>query len=139
MKRLNWSILAVMMAFVPALALAQTTTKDVSKKTEEAWDDVKSYTVDRKNDAVALGKKLVRDTDREIKELDRKAAKASDEAKAQIRSDMKVLRAKRAAAAKKLDEMGKASAEAWDNAKNGFADAYRDLHQAYSRAVEKLK
>jgi len=83
--------------------------------------------------------KLVRDTDRELKQLDRKAAKASDEAKAQIRSDMKELRAKRAEAAKKLDEMGKASAGAWENAKNGFADAYKDLHQAYARAVEKLK
>jgi hypothetical protein len=35
--------------------------------------------------------------------------------------------------------MGKASASAWDSAKDGFADAYKDLHQAYDKAVKKLK
>ena len=42
-------------------ALAQTTAKDVSKKTGEAVDTLKSYTVDKKNDAVAYGKKMLRD------------------------------------------------------------------------------
>ena len=131
--------LAALMVIAPAFALAQTTTKDVSKKAGEAWDTVKSYTVDRKKDAVAFGKKLVRDTDREIKELDRKAAKASGEAKAQFESDRKELKAKRAEASRKLDEMGKASSAAWDEAKNGFADAYKDLHDSYDKAVKKLK
>jgi hypothetical protein len=131
--------LAALMVIAPAFALAQTTTKDVSKKAGEAWDTVKSYTVDRKKDAVAFGKKLVRDTDREIKELDRKAAKASGEAKAQFQSDVKELKMKRAEASKKLDQMGKASDAAWEDAKNGFADAYKDLHDSYDKAVKKLK
>lgn len=131
--------LIAVLVVAPAFALAQTTTKDVSKKAGEAWDTVKSYSVDRKNDAVAYGKKLVRQTDREIKELDRKAAKASDEAKTQFQSDAKELRAKRAEASKKLDQMGKASEAAWEDAKNGFADAYKDLHESYQKAVKKLK
>jgi hypothetical protein len=39
---------------------------------------------------------------------------------------------------KKLDEMGKATAAAWDGAKNGFADAYKDLHDAFAKAKAKL-
>jgi len=105
----------------------------------DAWDSMKSYTVEKKDEAVAYGKKLVRQTDREIKELDRKASKASDEAKAQFQSDMKELKAKRKQASQKLDEMGKASGAAWDEAKNGFADAYKDLHDSYHKAVKKLK
>ena len=105
----------------------------------DTWEDVKSYTVEKKDDAVAYGKKLVRQTDREIKDLDRKASKASDEAKAQFQSDMKELKAKRKQAAKKLDEMSKASSGAWDDAKNGFADAYKDLHDSYDKALKKLK
>ena len=105
----------------------------------DSWDNVKSYTVEKKDEAVAYGKKLVRQTDREIKELDRKAAKASGEAKAQFQSDMKELKAKRAEASKKLDQMGKATNAAWDEAKNGFADAYKDLRDSTDRAVKKLK
>ena len=103
------------------------------------WDKIKSYTVEKKNEAVAYGRKLVRQTDREIKELDRKASKASGEAKEQFQSDAKELKAKRKEASKKLDEMGKATSAAWDEAKNGFADAYRDLHDSYEKAVKKLR
>ena len=103
------------------------------------WDKVKSYSVEKKNDAVAYGRKLVRDTDRQIGSLERRAAKASGEAKAQLEADVQELKAKRAAAAKKLDEMGKASGAAWDEAKDGFADAYKDLRDSYERARKKLK
>jgi outer membrane murein-binding lipoprotein Lpp len=120
-------------------AVAQTTASDISKKTAEAWNTVKSYTVEKKNDAVAYGRKLVRGTDRQIKSLERRAAKASGEAKTQLDSDVQELKAKRAAASRKLDEMGKATGAAWDEAKNGFADAYKDLQDSADRAVKKLK
>jgi hypothetical protein len=105
----------------------------------DTWDNIKSYSVEKKNEAVAYGRKLVRQTDREIKDLDRKASKASDEAKVQFKSDMQELKVKRKQASRKLDEMGKATGEAWDEAKNGFADAYKDLQDSYDKAVKKLK
>jgi hypothetical protein len=124
------------------MALAGTASEDVSKKTSDAWKTVKSYTVEKvekRNEALAYGRKLVRQTDREIKELDRKAAKASGEAKTQFQSDLQELKAKRKQAARKLDEMGKATSAAWDEAKDGFADAWQDLQGAYEKAVKKLK
>ena len=105
----------------------------------DTWDNVKSYTVEKKDEALAYGKKLVRETDREIEALERKASKSSGEAKAQFQSDVKELKAKRKEASKKLDAMGKATAGAWDEAKNGFADAYKDLQDGYDKAVKKLK
>ena len=137
--RLQAAILIALLGAGSATAIAETTTKDISKKTGEAWDTVKSYTVEKKDEAVAYGRKLVRQTDREIGALEKKAAKASGEAKAQFESDVKELKAKRAEASKKLDEMGKASSGAWDEAKNGFADAYKDLQDSYHKAVKKLK
>lgn len=134
---LRAGILAALL--VPAVAIAETTTKDVSKKAGETWETVKAYSVEKKDEAVAYGRNLVRQTDREIKELDRKASKASNEAQAQFKNDMNELKAKRAEASKKLDEMGKASSAAWDEAKKGFADAYKDLQESYDRAVKKLK
>jgi len=139
MKREIIIAIALCSAFLGQAALAETTAKDVSKKTGEAWDTVRSYTVDKKNDAVAYGKKLVRQTDQEISALEKRAANASGEAKAQFQADAKELKAKRAEASKKLDQMGKSSSAAWDEAKNGFADAYKDLQEAYDKAAKKLK
>src|SRR5262245_16658269 len=115
------------------------TAQDVSKKTAEAWETVKGYTVEKKNDAVAYGQKLVRDTEGKIKELDTKAAKASGDTKALYDKEIKNLKAKRVQASTKLDEMSKASGAAWDIAKNGFADAYKDLQQAFEKPAAQLR
>ena len=66
-------------------------------------------------------------------------SKATGEGKAQLDSDIQELKAKRATASRKLDEMGKATGAAWNEAKDGFADAYKDLKDATDRAVKKLK
>ncbi len=131
---------ALTAAFVlPAPAAAQTKGADVAKKSEEAWDTVKAYTVEKKNDAVSFGKKLIKESDDKLAQLDRKAAKASGEAKTQYQKDIKELKAARARAAAKLREMEKASGAAWDATKNGFAEAYKDLHQSYNKAVAQFK
>src|SRR5262249_51067179 len=139
------TVLGIIATFVLAFALqqspglAQTTAKDVEKKTGEAWDSVKSYSVDKKNDAVAYGKKLVHETNYQIKGLEKKAAQASGDAKARYNREIIDLKAKSKNASKKLDEMGKATGAAWDNAKNGFADAYRDLSQSFEKAAAQFK
>jgi hypothetical protein len=142
MRRLGLGILAAALAVIlhePAPAVGQTTAKDVSKETAEAWDTVKAYTVEKKNEAVAYGKKLVRETDAKIDELQAKAAKASGDTKARYDKEIESLKAKRAQASKKLDEMAKASGAAWESAKQGFADAYKDLHEAFRKAAARFK
>ena len=123
----------------PTPAVGQTPGKDVSTKAAEAWDTVKAYTVEKKNEAVAYSKKLVSESDTKIKELEARASKASGDTKVQYDKAVKNLKAKRAQTSKKLDEMGKATGTAWDSAKNGFADAYKDLHEAYEKAVAAFK
>ena len=88
---------------------------------------------------MAYGRKLVRDADREIGSLEKKAAKSSGEAKAQFQSDIQELKAKRAAASKSSTRWARRPRRRWDEAKNGFADAYKDLHDSYNKAVKKLK
>jgi len=143
MKRLGLGILAVVLAAVFCLpagpAIAQSTTKDVSQKTADAWEKVKSFTVDKKNDAVKFGKRLVRDSDNQLKKLEADAKKASGDTKTAYNEQIKEIKAKRAAAGKKLDEMGKATGSAWDSAKDGFADAYKDLRDSFEKAASKLK
>lgn len=142
MRRLGLVIVAAVLAVVlqqPAPAAGQTAAKAASNKAVDAWDTVKAYTVEKKSDAVTFGKKLVRETDAKIKGLEAKASMASGDTKAQYNREIKDLKVKRSRASKKLDAMGKASGKAWDSAKDGFADAYKDLHESFDKVAAQFK
>lgn len=124
---------------LPVPAVGQTTTQDVTKKATAAWEAMKDYTVERKNDAVAYGKKLMSDFDGKYRELEKKAAGATGEAKTKSEQQLKALRDKRAQAAKKLDELGKASGQTWDKVRRDFTDAYRELQEQYDKMVAALR
>ena len=120
------------------VALAQTA-QDVEKKTADAWEALKSYTHAKKNEAMAYGNKLMKETDGQIKYLQAKASTASGEAKAEYNRHIATLKKQQAAASKKLTAMGKATSASWDAAKHGFADAYRDLQHAYQKAAAQFR
>ena len=46
---------------------------------------------------------------------------------------------RRSAAATKLDEFEDASADSWDDAKDGFTEAYKALYDAYKEALANFK
>ena len=142
MRRPTVGILfAVLATFLPAaLAAGQTPAKDApSSKTAEAWDAVKSYTVEKKSEAVTFGKKLMRETDAKIKGLEAKALRAKGDTKAAYDREIKDLKVKRGQVGKKLDAMGKASGKAWDATRDGFADAYRDLHESFDKVAAQFR
>jgi arylsulfatase A-like enzyme len=140
--RVSLRILALavgVITLLPVAAVGQTTTQDVTKKATAAWEAMKDYTVERKNDAVAYGKKLMSDFDGKYLELEKKAASATGEAKTKSEQQLKALKDKRAQAAKKLDELGKASGQTWDKVRNDFTDAYRELSEQYDKLVAALR
>jgi hypothetical protein len=102
-------------------------------------DSIKGYTVEKKNDAVAHGKKLMNELDVKIKDLENQVSRDMSAAGADVKRQMNDLKATRAETAKKLDEMGKASSQSWNNAKDAFADSYRDLNKAYQDAAAKVR
>jgi hypothetical protein len=136
-----WMLAAALCALLPCdAALAQSATtaekKDLDKKTADAWESLKNYTHAKKNDAVAYGSKLMKQTDTQIKQLQAKASKASGDAKAEYNRQIAALKDKQFDAGKKLREMRDATAASWDAAKDGFADAYKDLRDTYKRLRE---
>jgi hypothetical protein len=140
-RRSALSMLAAGLATVfhqPVRAAAQSAT-EVQKKTANAWDAFKGYTHAKKDDAVTYGKKLMKEADAKIKQLEGKTSKASGDAKIAYDKAIKDLKAKRTAAGKNLDELGKASAASWEHVKQGFADAYKSLHHSYEKAVAQFK
>jgi hypothetical protein len=133
------SVLAGALAVVlqqPALAQ---TAKNVQQKAAEAWEAIKVYAYEKKDDAVTYGKQLMRKIDARITHLEGKASKASGDAKMAYKQEIKTLKAKRAEVGKQLDVMGEASAASWDAAKQGFADAYQDLYHSYEKTAAKFK
>ena len=114
----------------------QTTAKDVGQKMAETGDAIKDYTVEKKDDAVAHAKKLGRDVDAKIKQLEADASKSSAETKAAAQEMMKELKATRAKMTQKTNDLSKAT---WDDTKKGFADAFKDVAMAYDKAVASIK
>lgn len=138
MIRRAWiKILGVALCVIAAAgpAAAQTSTQTSGDTT----DKMKSYSVEKKNEAVAHGKKLMSDMDVKIKELEAQMSRDMSAAKADAQRGMKEMKEKRAETAKKLDELGKASAQSWDATKQGFSDAYKDLQKSYDKAVASFK
>lgn len=132
-------IIAILGAFLqlPASA-AQSSSADVSKKAEDAWDKIKAYTVEKKQEAVDYGHTLLRDADSKISDLKHKSAEASAEGKAKYEKAINELKPARERAGAKFEEMKAATKSTWETTKQGFAKAYKDLQQTYNKAVERL-
>src|SRR5437879_9775301 len=104
-------ILGIALAVIltlPAPSITQTVTKDAAQKTGDAAEAIKNYTIEKKSEAVAHGKKLVSDLDAKIKDLETRIARDTSSAKSDLQRQLSELKAKRAQAGKKLDELGKA-------------------------------
>ena len=118
---------------------AQTSAKDVGQKAGETGEAIRDYTIEKKDEAVAEARKITADLDAKIKELKAAAARQTGEAKTRAQAQIKDLEAKRATASKKASDLGRATKASWERAKDGFADAYRDLATAYDKAAAEFK
>ena len=128
-----WTLVIGLSAMLSAAPAVAQTSGDTTT------DKIKSYSVEKKKEAVAFGKKAMSELDGKIKALEKQVASDTSAAKADMQRDLKELKAKRAETSKKLNELGKATAQSWDSTKQGFADAFKDLQQSYDKAVASFK
>jgi len=117
----------------------KTTAGEVGQKASETGQAIRDYSVEKKDEAVAHARKITADLEAKIKDLEAQAAKQTGEVKARSQAQIKELKAKRAKASQKASELGRATKASWEKAKEGFADAYRDLASAYDRAAAEWK
>src|SRR5689334_25237051 len=120
-------------------AAAQTSAKDVGQKAGETGEAIRDYTIEKKDEAVARAKQITADLDAKIKQLKAEAARQTGEAKTKAQAQIKDLEAKRVKASRKANDLGRATKASWERAKEGFADAYRDLATAYDKAAAEFK
>jgi hypothetical protein len=132
-------IVAISVIANSAVLVTAQTASGVSQKASETGQAIKEYTVEKKDEAVAYAKKITADLDAKIKGLEAQASKQTGEIKTKSQAQIKDLKAKRSKASKKVTELSRATKASWDKAKEGFADAYRDLAVAYDEAVAEFK
>lgn len=117
-----------------ALTLALSTSLAMAAE-PGAWEKIKTFAHDKKEDAVAEGKKLLAATDKKIESMKTDVSKANADTRKAHEKNMEELRAKRKAAAAELERLEKSAANTWDATKTGFSNAYKDLHESVEKAA----
>ena len=115
-----------------ASATAQEAYADTKNAMSNAWDDVKSFSFDRRNEFTANAKAWSASREAQLSELraDYSEAKASATRKAA----MSELKDSEADYKEKLDALGDATAATWDSAKQNVIAAWDRLQAAYQKA-----
>jgi len=103
------------------------------------WERIKGYAHTEKEVAVADGKKVLDELDVKIEDMKKQAAQAKGGTKAAYERNLADLKVKRDEAQKHMEHMRKAGGEAWLATRDGFANAYQSLHQAFDKASAAIK
>lgn len=98
----------------------------------DAWQDVKSYTFEKRHDFSASAKALNAKMDAEAAEL--RANYSDAKASASRRAAMEELKNSQADFHAKVDALGNATADTWDSAKENVVASWNRLQEAYYKA-----
>ena len=144
--RLRNLALALALATVTPLSLAddtsKSTSKDVSRKVEDAGKAIGSYTVAERDKAIKSAQSALADADARMRRMERKIDrewdKMDDAARKRARETMDALRRERNDAAEWFGGLKHGSAEAWDEVKGGFVKSYEALKRSFAKAGKEL-
>jgi hypothetical protein len=134
MRYLGILSLALFAALLPLACNSSTTTSSVSNAREKIGEaaDATAAAARAKRDEFARDmQKQLDELDAKCKALEQRAADAKGDAKKDLDEKVKVARAKRDTAAKKLNELKEASHDRWEKAKDGVGKAFEDLKKVF--------
>ena len=98
----------------------------------KAWEDVKSYTFEKRDEFAAQGKALSAQMEAQASEL--RANFSEEKASASRKAAMAELKSAEADYKQKLAALGHASADTWESAKQNVIAAWDRLQAAYYKA-----
>lgn len=120
----------------------KTSIEEVNKETQDLLQTIRSYTADKKDEAVQKAKNGLNNLDKRIDAIetsvDKNWDKMSDGARKEARKSLKALRKQRNQVAEWYGSMKTSSANTWDHIKNGFSDAYKDLEDAWEKSEKEF-
>jgi len=115
-----------------ANATAKEAYSDTKAAMSNAWDDVKSFSFDRRDEFTASAKAMSAKMDAQMSEL--KADYSEAKASASRKAAMAELKDSEADYKQKLNALGNASAATWDSAKQNVIAAWDRMQASYQKA-----
>lgn len=135
----------ILMASWPASVgiAGDTTPEKVKRETVEAYEALKDYTIEQRDEALAASKEELDRMDDQIgkmqKRLDEEWDEMSEETRKKTRATIEVLREKRNNLAEWYGGLRHSSKDAWSEVKKGFVDSYGRMEEALKDAWNELK
>jgi hypothetical protein len=119
-----------------------TSIEDVKKETQDMLQAIGTYSADKRDEAVQKAKDGMNNLDKRIDALeariDENWEKMSDAARKEARENLQALRKQRNKVAEWYGSMRTSSAAAWDQMKEGFSAAYKDLTDAWEKSKKEF-
>ena len=117
-------------------------TKEIRQETRELIQALKSYSIERRDEAVRETKTALEDLDERIEKLEARIDdnwdKMDKALREKARASLKALRKQRTLTAEWFGSLKSSSAEAWGHTKKGFSDAYQALQNAWESSKEEF-
>ena len=114
------------------------TAEDVKKETQELINTLQQYTVDKRDQATKEAELALKKLDGRINELESRVdsnwEKMTQAARQKNRANMKALRQQRNELAEWYGSFQNSSADAWEQMKKGFSDAYQAMSDSWEKA-----
>jgi chromosome segregation ATPase len=120
----------------------KTTAKEVKQEMQDFLQTLSSYTADQRDEAVRKTKTALGNLDSRIDALETSIDSNWDRmdkaAREKARTNLKALRKQRTELAEWYGSLKSSSADAWEQVKKGFSDAYTALSDAWEKAVNEF-
>lgn len=121
---------------------APNSARQVKQETRELLQALKTYTVEQRAEAIRKTQTALDHLDQRLevleKQIDRDWEKMDQAAREKARASQKELRRQRTQAAEWYGSLKHGSLEAWEEMKKGFAEAFRDLHEAWEKSEQEF-
>ena len=115
------------LALIAGLTVEAADKKNVKKEVNEAVEAAKEEFVSKTNEELAA-------LDKEIEDLKEKARVATAETQEKVNEQIVEIERQRKLAAEKLDQVAKATGNAWKELKGGAQSAWKDLKNSVKKA-----
>jgi len=144
----NYSMfMLIAMLVIPPLCHAEsseekTSIKEVKQETQDLIQALGAYTADQRDEAVQRAKTALHKLDERIDALETRIDNNWDQmnkaAREKARANLKALRKQRTEAAEWYGSLKTSSADAWEQIKKGFSDAYKALGDAWEKSAKEF-
>ena len=114
---------------VEAPAPQKTIREDVRKEVREAIDAIKSYSADKRDEAVDKAKSALDNFDARMEKIEQRAKENKEKAVVKLKE-------KRQQVAERYEELKHATKENWEKTKSRFLKGYQEMEEEYEEKVD---